>query len=255
VYQVPSVSSDVSGIIMIFSFIALVAFAISSSIAIADAEPTVFEIGNDRPEGIHILPDRAAEGIFPGAPVAIISRVVYGGVTAMNLATGETKSVVPSLGFYERNMWGLWYTDGAIFAAGGGPGVGVTAAALHVFDLASGDLIVSCAPADDHVASFLNDVTVLDGIAYLTDSEVNRIMTVDVAEALQGNCVVSSIETPDYFIALEPGHVDFRANGTWPSGLLSQLSHFACCSSLVFAHYFLKSSTAWTQELLLIMAA
>jgi hypothetical protein len=202
----------------------LLSFAFAFSVA--DAEPTVYDLGNVRPEGIHILPADAAETIFPGAPVAIISQVVYGGITAMNLDTGETQSIVPSLNFYDRLVWGLWYTEGAIFAAGGGPGVGFPDAALNVFDLASGDLIVSCAPADDHVASFLNDVTVLDGIAYVSDSEVNRIMTVDVAEAVLGNCVVGFIETPDdIFTALVPGPSDFRANGRYPKSFQTDERH------------------------------
>lgn len=78
---------------------------------------------------------------------------------------------------------------------GGGPLFPPLEAKLHVFDATTGELRASCAP--EGLGVFINDVTVIDGTAYVTDSFVNSIMTVDVEAALNGTCTTSSIALPE----------------------------------------------------------
>jgi len=66
---------------------------------------------------------------------------------------------------------------------------------LYFFDAITGDQLALCSPEGD--VGFPNDVTVIDGKAYVTDSTVNSLMVVDVAAAVDnGECNVSSIELP-----------------------------------------------------------
>jgi hypothetical protein len=76
----------------------------------------VFDIGNIRPEGIHILPEGVPEtlGLGSEGTFALVSQMLYGGVIAVNVDTGETTSVVENLGFFERAAVGLWYANGYV---------------------------------------------------------------------------------------------------------------------------------------------
>ena len=96
---------------------------------------------------------------------------------------------------------------------GGGPIFPLLETKLHVFDGATGELRASCAP--DGPAVFVNDVTAIDGTAYVTDSLVNSIMTVDVEAALNGTCVTSSIALPeDPFLSVPVEDFAVQGNGT-----------------------------------------
>lgn len=83
-------------------------------------------------------------------------------------------------------------------------------AALNVFDAVSGDLIVECLPEDE--GGFLNDVTVINGLAYATDSFKNSIMVLELDSAKEGECSVSAIETPEEIFLSEDQDV-WSANG------------------------------------------
>jgi len=185
--------------------------ALAACLTLTDAAVGIYDIGNIRPEGIHVLPDGAAElmGLGEG-DFAIVSELFYGGIKAVNLNTGEVTQIVDSVGFRERSTVGLWYDDGVILAAGGGPNTlsEESAAVVHVFDAVTGEILINCVP--DGGGVFFNDVTVIDGTAYATDSFQNRIMTLDVESAKNGVCVLSSIETPaEVFLSDD----EFSANG------------------------------------------
>lgn len=165
----------------------------------SDGAVGVYDIGNVRPEGIFVLPDGAVdtmglegEGIF-----ALVSEFYYGGIKAVNLDTGDVTQIVNSTAFGERGTIGLWYDDGLILACAGGEFVGPNnTAALNVFDAVTGELLAECAPEVE--GKFMNDVTVINGLAYATDSFQNHIMVLELESVkTSGSCVVDSIETPE----------------------------------------------------------
>lgn len=90
-------------------------------------------------------------------------------------------------------------------------------AVVYVYNATTGEEITHCG-AD--FAIFCNDVTVVDGKAFATDSLVNTILEIDVAAAVnEGECATREIPIPaDIF--LEPE--GFKANGIIPyaNGLL-----------------------------------
>ena len=79
---------------------------------------------------------------------------------------------------------------------------------VYVYDAATGEEVAKCgAPSG---AGFANDVVVVDGKAYSTDSLVNTILEIDVDAALNGECDVRELALPvDAFFEAE----GFRANG------------------------------------------
>lgn len=81
-------------------------------------------------------------------------------------------------------------------------------ASIYVYNISTGEEIVQCFPQGPTV--FMNDVTIVDGKAYATDSLFNSIMVLDVAAALTGECVVDAIELPDSFASVNGS---FGANG------------------------------------------
>jgi hypothetical protein len=153
-------------------------------------------LGNKRLEGI-------AAG--PGASM-FTTELFFGGVKKVDVVTGVIEQVVPSFGYFERAAVGISYYQGALFVAGAGPFIGV-GASLYVYDAETGTEIAACTP--DFAAVLLNDVTVLNGKAYLTDSFVNKIMVVDADAALNGECIVESIDLPEFFISDD----SIRTNG------------------------------------------
>ena len=67
----------------------------------------VWDLGNVRPEGIHILPEGAldlGEGTF-----ALVTELLYGGVVAVNVDTGEITRVVNQTSFLTRAAVGIWF--------------------------------------------------------------------------------------------------------------------------------------------------
>ena len=186
-------------------------FIIASSLQLIDGAPVVYDIGNIRPEGIHVLPDGAAEtmGLASNGTFALVSEFYYGGIKALDLDTGNITQIVNSTSYGERGTIGLWFDSGVILACSGGAFVGPNnTAAINVFDAVSGELIVECLPEGN--GTFLNDVTVINGTAYATDSFQNSIMVMDVEKAKAGECDVSAIETPaDIFLS----ETQWSANG------------------------------------------
>lgn len=53
----------------------------------SDGAVGVYDIGNNRPEGIHVLPDGAADamGLEGEGAFALVSEFYYGGIKAVNL--------------------------------------------------------------------------------------------------------------------------------------------------------------------------
>ena len=191
-------------------------FVTLATLPLVDGDGHVFSLRNVRPEGVHIV-DGAEIGFSEG-PYALVSEWAYGGIRAVNLETKDYSQIIDSVGFGERGSFGLWYSMGAILMCSGGfPDVPnqVEPEALYFFDPITGEKLAACSP--EHEAGLLNDVTVLDGKAYMTDTSNNYITVVDVAAAVnEGACNVSSIELPpDTFLdTSEPPDFSPKANGT-----------------------------------------
>jgi hypothetical protein len=184
-----------------------------------------------RPKTRFLLPARP-EGITegPGSTV-FVSQILSGQVLQINVVTGASKIVVPTQS--NRQAWGLWYlaNRNSILVAGGGPSFGGGIPELYQYDLATGTLISACAPvALNPFGSFLNDVTVWNNIAYVTDSVNGKLMAVDLnnqhhdaassSSSSSSNCDVWEVDLPSNF---DPEVTDdFGANGIaqYQNGLL-----------------------------------
>jgi len=184
----------------------LALLSVTVSLHLADGAVGVYDIGNIRPEGIYVLPEGAAGTMGLGDGTwALVSEFYYGGVKAVDLETGNITQIVSSAGFGERATIGLWYDDGIILACSGGEFVGPNiTAAVNVFDAVSGELLAECVPEGGGI--FMNDVTVINGLAYATDSFQNSVMVMELESAKAGECIVSAIETPEEI---------FLSNETW----------------------------------------
>lgn len=165
--------------------------------------PTSFPLGNIRPEGT----------IRGHGPTIYVSHFFFGGVSAVDVLSGTVQEIVPDKGFQERGGIGLEYYKGALFVGGGGPMGLLMSAAVHVYDASTGDELASCQP-DYADAQFMNEVTIKDGMAYITDSGRSKLMVMDADAALQGNCQVSSIDLPEQIFNLGPDI--WGANGIAP---------------------------------------
>ena len=186
----------------------------------------------DRPEGI-------TEG--PGSTL-FVSQILSGKIMAVDVETGVTRDVVGTQD--GREAWGLeYYTtsmfsdneddadgtnangpeEGYLFVAGGGPSYGEGVPEVYVYSVATGEPVVSCAPLDVNETghgAFINDVTIVNDIAYITDSFSQKLMVLDVASALDGNCTVTDILLPITFAPTSGD--DWGANGVvaYHKGLL-----------------------------------
>jgi hypothetical protein len=183
-----------------------------------------------RPKTRFLLPARP-EGITegPGSTV-FVSQILSGQVLQINVVTGERKIVVPTQ-TNNRQAWGLWYLSNrnSILVAGGGPSFGGGIPELYEYDLVTGMLLTACAPvALNPFGSFLNDVTVWNNIAYVTDSVNGKLMAVDLnnqhhdaaSSSSSSTCDVWEVDLPANF---DPEFTDdFGANGIaqYKNGLL-----------------------------------
>jgi hypothetical protein len=214
------------------TLLALALLACTSSVV---SEDVLIDIGNFRPEGICMVSGNEI-GLDEGSTYALVGQQVYGGIDAWNIETGEKTNVVPSVNYAERGMFGVWYKDGYILVAGGGPAVPAldsVTPALHVFEAGSGSLLASCFPTGG--GYFINDVATIDGYAYVTDSITNKLMVLELEPVTRGECVVSSIELPEAIFASQEG---FAANGKWKkqTGVtLPQLFFHAMIGSLTMS--------------------
>lgn len=82
---------------------------------------------------------------------------------------------------------------------GGGPVYGLNSTfepVVYVYNATTGEEVTKCTSPFGE-AGFVNDVTVVDGMVYATDSLVNTILAVDVEAALMnGTCQLEEIWTP-----------------------------------------------------------
>jgi len=164
---------------------------------VSAAEDEIVHVVGKRPEGMITVPGEAI-GQEEGQTYALVSELFYGGINSVNLATGDVAQVVPSAGFKERGTLGMWYDSdtGIIFAAGGGATFG-TPAKMYAFDALTGDVVADCSPSYDNPSALFNDVAVVDGTAYFTDSFTTTITKMDVAAAKNGDCALSYIALPN----------------------------------------------------------
>lgn len=171
----------------------------------------LIDIGGDRPEGI----TEAADPF-----TYYVSELEVGGIKLVNTLTGSIEQLVPSFPPRTRGSTGLWFDKDTnlVLAAGGGPGFPSTT--LSAYSAVDGAEVAVCVPPPEDFprASLLNDVTVLNGKVYVTESfRTNQLYVLDLAELSQGNCVSSTLDLGDAF-----GGAGFGANGITPfaGGLL-----------------------------------
>jgi hypothetical protein len=144
----------------------------------------------------------------------LIGQIVSGEILSVNVLTGFQRSVVKPSDDGERQAWGLEYAPsfGAIIVAGGGPNFLFGEPEVYVYSATSGELKATCEPTSmGTCGSFLNDVTAIGDKAYITDSQNDSVMTLDIKAAMQGDCEVGSIALPGVFDATNAA--DFGANG------------------------------------------
>ena len=79
-----------------------------------------------------------------------------------------------------------------------------------MFDIQTGDLVVSCSEeADD--STFLNDIVVQDDLAFITDSFSNQLWQMNITAAVAGECDITLHEMlPVESFVLEE---EFMSNG------------------------------------------
>lgn len=169
---------------------------------------------------IHSLSFAPRTGITEGpCSLLYVSQIPSGSVVSIDAITGETKTVVGDQ--TERQAWGLWYYDEAIFVAGGGPSFNGGKPEVYVYNITSGMSLVNCSPTSlNPFGAFLNDVTVRGGIAYITDFVNGKLMTMNADDAISGTCTVGEVDLPANFDPQGPD--DFGANGivSYADGLL-----------------------------------
>lgn len=192
---------------------------LSTGIAIAEKMQTtkstkVVDIGTRRPEGVAAVPasDAAIFGLGDGT-ILIRGEISSAGIQAVNVDTGDSKQIVNSTdAVYDSMLMAVHYHRGMIWAAGGGPQFSAATAIpeVRLYDPQTGALKLNCTPnAEAPATNFMNDMAFVDGKVYVTNSFRNSIMILDEEAALNGQCVVDSIDTP---IDLFPP-TEFGANG------------------------------------------
>ena len=176
----------------------------------ADARMTEFPV-EERPEGI-------TNG--PGSTL-FASQILSGKVLAIDALTGDTVQVVGAQ--LDREAWGLWYhnhkEEGYLFVAGGGPSYGNGIPEVYLYNVSSGKSLAACSlPVVNETGNgaFVNDVAVLGGMAYVTNSFSPKLMAVHVACAINGVCLVEELVLPNNFIPADPN--DWSVNGVVPYG-------------------------------------
>lgn len=206
-----SKTSSSTAIMKAFPSIMVFVFGMATAV-IAEGPFTEFPVA-ERPEGI-------ANG--PGSTL-LVSQILSGKVLAIDAVTGDTKEAVGEQ--TNRQAWGLWHDEdqNVILVAGGGPSFGGGVPEVYVYDAGTGQTLVTCtpmAPEKNEFGSFMNDVTVRDAVAYITDSHYGKIMAMDVAMAKTGTCSVWEVDLPDNFDPTKAD--DWGSNGvvSYEDGLL-----------------------------------
>jgi len=155
-----------------------------------------------------------------------VSQILSGRVLEVDVLTGETTEVVGEQSGGQQ-AWGLEYyvmdDVGYLVVAGGGPSYGTGSAEAYMYNAETGELIVTCQPISSNVTglgAFINDVTIVDDVAFLTDSFNDHLMVMSLPEARNGNCEISEIPLPNSFVP--SSSADWGANGivSYDDGLL-----------------------------------
>jgi hypothetical protein len=177
-------------------------------------DATLIELGNARPEGIHLLmAEEATEmGLGGDGPVALVTEILYGGVKAVHLDSGLVTQVVPSANDFSRRGLGLNYAEGLIIVAGGGKAGGAPSPALHVFAGDTGELVMSCDVLEED--SLLNDIAIFNDRVFITDSVLNKLWFIAFADLTSSNCSFGHYEL-DEALFKSPGEGMYMANGTY----------------------------------------
>lgn len=171
---------------------------LQESMSIDPTPERSISLGNVRPEYVLAGPDPST---------LFVTQFCYGGVSSVNIVTGEIKEIVPKKGFLERGGIGIAYTGEAFIVAGSGPTpLGFSQTAVYVYDATTGEDIATCVPlvGDE---GFMNDIAIVDGKAYITDTNTPNLMVMDIDLAVkEGVCDVSSIDISEGFAGLDfPG--------------------------------------------------
>lgn len=157
------------------------------------------------------LGHRRLYGMTSGPDSSIyISELLYGGIIKLNISSGEMEHAVSSFDFFERPSGGLAYYKDYLVVAGLGPTYDVEPC-LHVYNVKNGDAIISCQP--NFPTGQIMDVTVVENTAYATDSTVNQIVSMNMDDASEGKCNMTSIKLPNSFLSDEEEPIDL-ATGT-----------------------------------------
>jgi hypothetical protein len=174
--------------------------------------------------------EERAEGITSGPGSSLfVSQIVSGRVLELDILTGNAIEVVGEQPEGQQ-AWGLEYfvMDGAgyLVVAGGGPSYGTGFPEAYLYDVNTGESLVACQPLsvnETGLGAFINDVTIVDDVAYLTNSFSNQLMVMSLPEARNGFCEISKIPLPSLFVPSSTD--DWGANGieAYGSGLL--ISH------------------------------
>jgi sugar lactone lactonase YvrE len=171
---------------------------------LAMAGTTAVSVTTAAPAGATLLPKVIAlpngyqpEGIATKGATFYVGSVADGAIVRGNVLTGRVTPFVA--GTPGDATTGLEVSGNLLFAAGAGTGT------LKVYDLRTGRLLAKrqAAPAGE---SFINDVSVLGGNAYWTDSLKAQLYVTSIRGQHIG--AVRTLPTPD--IALATG---FNANG------------------------------------------
>jgi hypothetical protein len=145
---------------------------------------TTFLLGNIRPGGIAARTD--IDNVF------YITNLAYGGVRRLDVTTGTLATVVPNQPFWERGAVNVAYALGVLVVTGGGSVYGWRGA-VYVYDAETGTEMAACLPSGDP-ARYLHGIAVVDDtMAYVTDSQRNVLMRLDINAAINGECIVASI--------------------------------------------------------------
>ena len=169
-----------------------------------------YSLGNRRPEGITAGEDDST---------VYVSEFLYGGIKRINVTSGAMEQIVSSYGYLERPIGGLVYYNNTLVAAGLGAMFDANQAKLYVHDATTGNEIVSCTPPVN--VGVINDVTIMDDIAYATDGRINQLIVMDMHDAIAGKCSITSIQLPaNEFFSDDAGEI--RAAGTSYVGMRSK---------------------------------
>lgn len=184
--------------------LALTAIGAIGAAVLATASGTVVGVATAAPASAALLPKVIAlpdgyqpEGIATKGATFYVGSVADGAIVRGNVLTGRVSQFVA--GTPGDATTGLEVSGNLLFAAGAATG------RLKVYDLRTGRKLADrqVAPAGD---SFINDVSVLNGQAYFTDSLKSQLYVLPFRGTRFG--AVRTLPTPD--IALVAG---FNANG------------------------------------------